>query len=59
MNKPIKAWALFEDGKLCHNYALAYIVFSKRQAKIEQLYKNKIFDHKMEVVPVEIRVKPR
>lgn len=55
--KKIKAWALIENGELCHYYALAYITFTKKQAKIEANSKNQFpLNHKMLVVPIEIHL---
>lgn len=56
--KRVKAWALVENGKLGHYYALAYICFTKKQAELEADAKNtgypKGYNHNFNVVPVII-----
>jgi len=47
--KRIKAYALVEKGKLCHYYALPFILMTKSQAVIEREYYNKELYHKMEI----------
>ena len=55
--KKIRAWALVEEGKLCHYYALAYITFTKKQALIEKEFRNEYpLNHKMKVVKCEIKL---
>lgn len=49
MRKRIKAYALVENGKLCHYYALPFIVMTKSQAVIEREYYNKNLGHKMTI----------
>ena len=58
-DKPIKAWALVEDGTLSHHYGLCFIVYRKKQAEAEARYKNGYpFFHHMAVRECEIRIKP-
>jgi len=60
MSKKIKdnyidAWALVEDGRLCHYYALAYITFTKQQAEVERdIHNAEPLNHKMHIEKVRI-----
>lgn len=51
--KDMKLYALIENGKLCHFYSLAFVMFTRKQAEIERKYYNEL-GHKMKVVPIEI-----
>lgn len=54
MAKEVKLYALYEKGKLCHYYSLAFICFTKKQAKIERDMYNKELGHKMEIRRVKL-----
>ena len=47
--KKITAYALVENKKLCHYYALPFLTLTKSQAVIERDYYNKNLGHKMTI----------